>query len=187
LSNFKCLTLTTEFNYFLSLVTDAEEIEELLLEQNCRHLQQAVVEEGRTRDPIIQAIMGGHGTDLLQDVKDDTVSVDEATDEFIAAWLQALKQSPEESCLPPILGEISKEAFQEAFKQVGEHTSSAGIHYTLWKCLARNDDCAEWMCKMMHFPFQHGFLNQRWTHSMDVMLEKKKGVHQIHMLCIIAL
>jgi hypothetical protein len=56
-------------------VTDADEIEELLLERNCRHLQQAVVEEGRTHDPIIQAMMHEHGTDLLQDVKDGTVSM----------------------------------------------------------------------------------------------------------------
>jgi hypothetical protein len=127
------------------------------------------------------------GTDLLQDVKDGTISVDDATDEFISAWLQALKQTPEEASLPPIIGEISKEAFQEAFKRVGERTSSAGIHYTLWKCLARDDECSEWMAKMMSLPFKHGFLNQRWTQSIDVMLEKKKGVRRIHMLRIIAL
>lgn len=168
-------------------VTDASEIEELLLERNCRHLQQAVVEEGRTHDPLIQSMMGGYGTDLLQDVKDGTMNIDEATDEFIAAWLQALKQTPEEAALAPILGIISKEAFQEAFKRVGERTSSAGIHYTLWKCLARDDECSEWLSKMMSLPFQHGFLNQRWTKSIDVMLEKKKGVRRIHMLRIIAL
>jgi hypothetical protein len=113
--------------------------------------------------------------------------VDEATDEFIAAWLRALKQTPAEAQLPVIFGEISKEVFQEAFKRVGERTSSAGIHYTLWKCLARDDECAEWLSKMMSLPFQHGFPNQRWTHSIDVMLEKKKGVRRIHMLQIIAL
>jgi hypothetical protein len=58
-------------------VTDAEEIERLLLERNCRHLQQAVVEEGRTHDPIIQSIMGNHGTDLLQDVKEGRIAVDD--------------------------------------------------------------------------------------------------------------
>jgi hypothetical protein len=46
-------------------VTDPEEMETLLLQRNRRHLQQAVVEEGRTHDPIIQRMMSGHGTDLL--------------------------------------------------------------------------------------------------------------------------
>jgi hypothetical protein len=40
-------------------------METLLLQRNRRHLQQAVVEEGRTHDPIIQRMMSGHGTDLL--------------------------------------------------------------------------------------------------------------------------
>jgi hypothetical protein len=43
-------------------VTDASEIEELLLERNCRHLQQAVVEEGRTHHPVVQSLMEGYGT-----------------------------------------------------------------------------------------------------------------------------
>jgi hypothetical protein len=168
-------------------VTDADEIERLLLERNCRHLQQAVVEEGRTHDPIIQSIMSNHGTDLLQEVKEGRITVDDATDEFIAAWLTALKQTPEEASLPPIVGEITTAAFQEAFKRVGERTSSAGIHYTIWKCLAWDDECAELMSRMMSLPFRHGFLNERWTRSIDVMLEKKKGVRRIHMLRIIAL
>jgi myosin-crossreactive antigen len=138
----------------------SEEIEKLLLERNYRHLQQAVVEEGRTHDPIIQSIMGNHGTDLLQEVKDGRITVDDATDKFIAAWLTALKQTPEEASLPSIVGEITTAAFQEAFKRVGERTSSAGIHYTLWKCLARDEEYADLMSKMMSLPFRHGFLNE---------------------------
>jgi hypothetical protein len=40
---------------------------------------------------------------------------------------------------------------------------------------------------MMSLPSQHGFPNARWMRSIDVMLEKKKGVKKIHMLRIIAL
>jgi hypothetical protein len=43
------------------------------------------------------------------------------------------------------------------------------------------------MALMMSMPFEFGFVNERWTKAIDVMLEKKKGVRKIHMLRIIAL
>jgi hypothetical protein len=101
----------------------------------------------------------------------------------------ALKQTDEEKALPPITGGISKEEFQAAFKAVSEHTSSSpsGLHYSIWKCLARENDLAEWLSIMMSLPFEHGFTNERWTRSLDVMLEKKRGQRKIHTLRIIAL
>ena len=46
---------------------------------------------------------------------------------------------------------------------------------------------SQWMSKMMSLPFEYGFVNERWTNSIDVMLEKKRGQRKIHMLRIIAL
>jgi hypothetical protein len=40
---------------------------------------------------------------------------------------------------------------------------------------------------MMSLPFVYGFVNTRWTYSIDVMLEKVKGLRQIHRLRIIDL
>jgi len=40
---------------------------------------------------------------------------------------------------------------------------------------------------MMSLPFMYGFINTRWTRSIDVMLEKKRGNRKIHMLRIIGL
>jgi hypothetical protein len=74
------------------------------------------------------------------------------------------------------------------FKKAREKTSSGGqVHYTLWKALAEQDDFAEFLCVMMSLPFMYGFVNQRWLHKIDVMLEKQKGVQMIHLLCIIGL
>ena len=40
---------------------------------------------------------------------------------------------------------------------------------------------------MMSFLFMHGFTNLQWTKLVDVMLEKKRGVWKIHLLCIICI
>ncbi|KAL7533444.1 hypothetical protein ACHAXR_008968 [Thalassiosira sp. AJA248-18] len=40
---------------------------------------------------------------------------------------------------------------------------------------------------MMRLPFMYGFVNNRWTKCIDVMLEKKKGIRQIHQMRIIGL
>jgi hypothetical protein len=169
-------------------VTDPEEMETLLLQRNRRHLQQAIVEEGHTHDPIIQRMMSGHGTDLLDEIKSGTLDTSEATDEVILAWIAALKQTDAEAALPPVTGEVSAQQFRDAFKAVSERTSSAGkIHYTIWKCIAQDEELAEWLLIMMSLPFMYGFPNNRWMKSIDVMLEKKQGVKKIHMLRIIAL
>ncbi|EJK54073.1 hypothetical protein THAOC_26373, partial [Thalassiosira oceanica] len=40
---------------------------------------------------------------------------------------------------------------------------------------------------MMSLPFMYGFAPERWTRSIDVMLEKKKGKQKIHLMRIISL
>ena len=118
-----------------------------------------------------------------------SLEIPEATYEVIVAWINAVKQTDAERALPPISGYISPREFQQAFAKVSERTSSSpsGINYTIWKCLARDDELAGWLSTMMSLPFQYGFINDRWTHSIDVMLEKKPGNRKIHMLRIIGL
>ena len=53
--------------------------------------------------------------------------------------------------------------------------------------MAACDYCAEFLFIMVSLPFMYGFVNNRWTREIDVMLEKKKGVRKIHLLRIIGL
>ena len=88
---------------------------------------------------------------------------------------------------PYVTGAFTTEDFQDAFAAVPEKTTSSpsGLHYTLWKSLAKEDDLAEWLAIMMSLPFLYGFVNERWTKVVDIMLEKKPGVRKIHLLRII--
>ena len=75
-------------------------------------------------------------------------------------------------------GTVETEDFQESFNNAREDTSSSpsGLHYTIWKSIATNDELSTIMAKMMSIPFRFGLKNLRWMRVIDVMLEKKKGV-----------
>jgi hypothetical protein len=97
-------------------VTVTKEIEELLLERNKRHLQQSDIEEGRVHNLNIQKLLSNHGTDLLQEVLDGTITIDDAADEVVSAWIWALKQTDDEKALMPITGSISTSEFHGSFQ-----------------------------------------------------------------------
>jgi hypothetical protein len=66
-------------------VTDAQEIERLIIKRNRRHLLQAEIEDGKCQEEIMQDLRANNGLDVLQEVLDGTVTIDDATDEAIAA------------------------------------------------------------------------------------------------------
>ena len=47
--------------------------------------------------------MADQGTDLPQDVLDGMLSVDDAADEVVIAWVRSLIQTEAEAKLPPII------------------------------------------------------------------------------------
>ena len=109
--------------------------------------------------------------------------------EHVKEWLHWLKKTPKEReirALPPI---ITPEDFREAFEVINEMTSlsPSGLHYTLWKALAENNELCKMCAAMMTLPFRHGFTHDRWRKIIDVMLEKKTGVRKIHLMRIIGL
>ena len=82
---------------------------------------------------------------------------------------------------------MSREDFQKVMKLQDETTTSSpsGIHYTLWKALAEDDDLAELHSLWLSIPFMYGFTSERHLKEIDCMLEKKYGVRRIHILRII--
>ena len=126
---------------------------------------------------------------LLDDLRNIRLTLDEATDEAIQAWFSSLQQTASHAKTTMLSGKITREDLQGGFKSVSERTTSSpsGMHYSIWKCLAREDDIAEWLSTMMSLPFMYGFSNKRWTKMVDVMLEKKRGVRRIHQLRIIGI
>eukprot|EP01082_Thalassiosira_pseudonana_P016004 g13600.t1 g13600 contig9:10029-12311(+) len=164
-------------------ITNMEEMEQWLLRRNKRHLQQMYLEDSPPTLPSFAAMMGEHGTSTTVDaILDGTFDIDSIElPEQMKAWLKTMKRTPAERDLTVVTAMTSKQ-YQEAFKAVDERTSSSpsGLHYTLWKAIAGEDDLCAYFSVMMSLPFTFGFVNERWTKEIDVMLAKEKGVTQIH-------
>jgi hypothetical protein len=167
------------------------EIEREILERNKRHLQQVYYEESPPSNPEMQELFDDYGCGPNSDkiLNGELTHELDKFSEPIRRWLQNLKRTPSEQSLPMIDGWITAQEFRECYKSVREQTSSSlsGLNYTLWKCISDNDEMCEYMSIMMSLPFVYGFVNTRWTKALDVMLEKVKGLRQIHRLRIIGL
>ena len=128
-------------------VTSAKEIEQTILNRNHRHLLQASIEEGRVHDPLMQQMIDNYGTnDMIEALRRGELTIPEATDEAIQAWISALNQTGGKiTNLPPVIGEFTTDNLQSAFKAVDEKTTSSpsGVQYSIWKTLARQTGIAK--------------------------------------------
>ena len=107
----------------------------------------------------------------------------------VAAWIKAVTLTDSENALPEVVGSLSKNEFQQMFRRKKEGVSSNphGTNYTVWKAMAKSNHLSSFLCSLVSLPFIHGFTNTRWMNMLDMMLEKKPGVRNIHMLRIIGL
>jgi ribonuclease HI len=171
-------------------VTKQSDLEGLLVSRNKRHLQQTAYEEGISTEETLTTLRRQHG---LSDDAEKVLNGEKYTDADVspemAAWFRAIRRPESDKGIAPVIGCMSTTEFQESFKKSTEKTSSSpsGIHYTLWKAMAADDEMAEWMAVMISLPFVYGFANNRWTREIDVMIEKEEGVRHIHKLRIIGL
>jgi hypothetical protein len=165
-------------------------MEKLLLEKNKRHFQQTTIKGGTCNAylmPMFQQEMG------ISTVTDSLLS-GQFTTKYevpppVAAWIKAVTQTEEERALPEVVGSLTKEEFQQMFRKKKEGVASDphGTNYSVWKATAKSDHLSSCLCTLVSLPFIYGFANTRWMNMIDVMLEKKPGVQNIHMLRIIGL
>jgi hypothetical protein len=94
-------------------------------------------------------------------------------DEGIETFIRGLQRREEEGSLS-MPHQMTTEEFQESMKVTHEETSSSasGLHYTLWKAIAEDDDLSATHAIMISLPFMHGFVCERWRKIIDCMLEK---------------
>ncbi|KAL3798245.1 hypothetical protein ACHAWO_013476 [Cyclotella atomus] len=165
-------------------------MEEWLRRRNKRHLNQMHVEERPPTRVEFQKILAEHGTSeialgILNGTTDPaSLGLDEDAIKFIAG----LAKNTEEKGLS-MPRQMSTKDFQAAMKVTHEDTSSSasGLHYTLWKTIAEDDDLSTIHAVMISLPFMYGFVCNRWKKIIDCMLEKKPGVRKIHIMRIICL
>ncbi len=72
-------------------------------------------------------------------------------------------------------------------KKEGVSSDPHGINYMVWKAMAKSNHLSSFLCSLVSLPFIYGLANTRWMNMIDVMLKKKPGVKNIHMLRIIGL
>jgi hypothetical protein len=165
-------------------------MEEWLLRRNRWHLQQMYVEERPPTTPAFSGILSDHGTSHIADqlLSGDFDVTSLGMDVEMEEFLRHLKMTPEEKKLQ-IHSRLSREDFQRAMAVTDENTSSSasGIHYTLWKAIATQDELAEMHSLLLSLQFMYGFKCNRWLRSIDCMLEKKEKVRKIHVMRIICL
>ena len=168
-------------------VDSQNEIESCLIERNRRHLEQVAREQGPSTRPPLTTIRQNYGVNpLTESILEGTHTTYELTPET-QAFFEALKSNPLTDSLPPVLGTITSQDFQEMFRRSKEKTSSdpRTLNYSIWKCIASSDIISSFAAILLSLPFMYGFVNSHWTHMTDFMLEKKPGVRQIHQLRII--
>ncbi|KAL7531035.1 hypothetical protein ACHAXR_003811 [Thalassiosira sp. AJA248-18] len=173
-------------------ISDKSRIEQCLMERNKRHLQQMAMEDNPPSQSAFEDLLGNYGCNPTADrLLDGDLTTDiNSFPCVVRTWLSHIQRTDQEKTkCNPIDGYIGRDKFQQAFRSVLEKTSSSpsGIHYTFWKSIALDDTLSEHHTIMMRLPFMHGFVNDRWTKCVDVMLEKKKGIRQIHQMRIIGL
>ncbi|KAL3802447.1 hypothetical protein ACHAWO_004749 [Cyclotella atomus] len=171
-------------------VDDPAEMQEWLRRRNKRHLNQMHVEQRPPTRAEFRSVLAEHGTsEVAQAILDGTF--DPTTlgmDEGIETFIRGLQRPEKEKSLS-IPRQMTTEEFQESMKVTHEDTSSSasGLHYTLWKAIAEDDDLSATHAIMISLPFMYGFVCERWRKIIDCMLKKKAGVRQIHIMRIICL
>ena len=118
-------------------LTSATDVEQNLLTHKKRHLQQMLIEGGRCNEEPMTTLHRDHGinSNVTKLLAGELVLKQEVSEEM-AAWMQAMKQTPAERESPPIVGCIPKRAYQEMFKMATKSTSSNstwGLHLLFGK------------------------------------------------------
>ena len=172
-------------------ITDRAQLEHNILQRNKRHLQQVDRENGIPMHTAFDDLFSNHGTSPAADaLLNGEISAElNAFPPPVRNVLRFIAKTEQEAMLPEITGEITTAEFKSAFKAVSEKTSSSpsGLHYTLWKAIATDNELSEYFAIMLSLPFMYGFSPKRWEQCVEVMLEKKAGTRHIHQLRIIGL
>jgi hypothetical protein len=167
-------------------VVDSEELVQLLLEQNAKHLRQSTIDGTHFASSPLNQLSGLFGTnDQADAILNGTLDIEilNLSDE-VKAWLHALAYDDGEP--PPIDTNITSPQFSQVVKRCNVNTSASpsGFGYIIWKASGLSPLGARVHSTMMTLTFLCGFAPSRWKQCLEVMLEKDVGKPMIHRLRI---
>ena len=169
-------------------VTSQDEIEEITMRRNKRHLQQTSIEQGAsTREPLTTMRENFGFNDMSRKVLEGTYEFKEDDTEEFKAFIKALERTDKEKACTPVLGALTSAEFQGIFSAKPAKTSSdtRTLSYTVWKCIAKSNFLSSIFSILISLPFTWGFVNDLWSHMTDFMIRKKEGSIEVNLLRII--
>ena len=92
--------------------------------RNKRHIQQAARKEGVTIGPLMNEIQANHKLNpRVDNLLAGKFEMDQDVSKEMSAWIEAIKQTEKEKATPRVVGVMTKEQFQCAFKISNKKTS----------------------------------------------------------------
>ena len=100
---------------------------------------------------------------MVQQYLTGKITLDEAVDEAIYAWLRVFQQTVSNMTLPSTSDEVTIADFQSTFKTVSEKTTASpyGMHYSIWRKYLQLMSLSKWLGIMMSLPYMNGFVSKR--------------------------
>jgi hypothetical protein len=171
-------------------VTEKEDIEMALLEENERRFTQAA-DTPFLQDPLLR-LVGKMGTGpAAEAILRGTFTIPEEVDEWAAKLIPFLarpeKVNQGKYIRPPIV--VTTKSHCDGWRKAKERTSSgpSGITFAHFKSGLKNDTVKEFEAVMTSIPYETGISPERWQQGTDVMLEKQTGNFRVDKLRVILL
>jgi hypothetical protein len=166
-------------------ITEKQEMESALFRELKQRFNQAKATPFCTT-PLLEEIGLLGITREAQDILEGSYTTPENCDPWVAKLIPHLQYA-----VPPIPFPMAHSAalHTEGWRKVRERTSAgiSGLTIPQMKAHLRDDHNVQVDTILARIPYQYGFSPDRWQIGINVMLEKKKGVHNIDKLRAILL
>ena len=172
------------------ILSESADVEKHLLQRNSKHLRQAA--DTPFAEGPLGAMISWDGSGELADrlINGDPLPDLCHLNTTIKAYLEGMA-AKNNNILDSINVDLSIKQYRKFWKDKKENTATSpfGLHIGHFKSVLseENEDILDIHRYMLTLPFKYGFVPNRWSQTVQIMLEKDKGSPWTHRLRIIEL